>query len=78
MGEVLVTGFAPFALVAIVLGFLRARRRRAFGVTVRRAHPELAAAGEIDSGRVGAVAARAIDVRTPAARRAIAADLEVV
>lgn len=60
------------ALLAIALAVAVMRwnhHRKAFGVTMRRRHPELV--------ELGRVAGRAVDVGTPAAPRQLA-DLEVV
>lgn len=78
MSHPLVTVAVLLALaLGIVLLWLRERRRQ-FGPTLRRCHPELQ--HQVDAGLVelGRVAGRAIDVRTPPAPRRVAADLEVV
>lgn len=73
----LVTVAALLALVLALVVVRRGRGRLNFAATVRRHHPELA--HQVDGGLVelGRVAARAVDVGTPAAPRTLA-DLEVV
>lgn len=77
MGEVLATALAPIAIVALVLLVLRGRRCLSFDATLRRYHPELVAQLDIEHHQLGAVAARAVNVRTTPAPRELAG-LEVV
>ena len=69
MTAVLATALAPLVVLLLVIGGRRAGRRSSFGATVARHHPELAAVLDVDLGELGRVAARAVDVRTPAAPR---------
>lgn len=58
------------AIAAVVAAVSWPRRRRLdFAATIRRHHPELGAALDVDEGPVGAVAAQAVDLPTPGAPR---------
>lgn len=77
MVEVLATALAPFAIAALVLLWLRGRRRLSFAATMRRHHPELVEQLDVEHHQLGVVARRAVNVRTTPAPRELAG-LEVV
>lgn len=60
---VVATGLAPLVVAVMAFGVVCAARRARFVATVRRAHPEIAGALEVDDGSsLGLVAARAVDI----------------
>ena len=79
MGPVLATALVPLVIALAVIGCTRAHRRAGFAATLRRAHPELVTlADRVPGAELGRVAARAVDLPTPAAPRTVAGVLEVV
>jgi len=79
MAPVLATALVPLVIALAIIGCARARRRASFSATLGRHHPELARlAAAVPTTGLGAVAARAVNICTPSAPRALAADLEVV
>lgn len=63
------TAVMPLIVVVVVALSWPRRRRLDFESTIRRHHPELVAALDVDQGPVGAVAAQAVDLLTPGAPR---------